>query len=236
MEKTKKRGALITFEGTDKSGKTTQSHKLMEYLVSQSISAERLSFPDRTTPIGQLIDRILKKEVVVTNKSSLYLLFTANRHELQHKMVQALYSGVTLVVDRYLYSGIAYGVANGLRPSWCKFQEKSFLWPDLVIYLDCDGERAAERSAFGTELFERADFQAKVRKNFLQLHKQAKEKWLFCKATEDADTIARRIEAVVEQIFIVVDVLDTIEPSGRDVDKDDDEEGPKEEPSVSSIV
>ncbi|MFQ6633989.1 hypothetical protein Gotur_010871 [Gossypium turneri] len=74
------RGALVVFEGLDRSGKTSQCGKLLSYLEGLGHSVELWRFPDRTTSVGQMISAYL------TNKSQLddhtiHLLFSANRWE-----------------------------------------------------------------------------------------------------------------------------------------------------------
>ena len=60
-----KRGALIVFEGCDRSGKTTQVTRLVERLNKAGRPAVMMRFPDRTTSIGSLINSYLscKKEL-----------------------------------------------------------------------------------------------------------------------------------------------------------------------------
>ena len=53
------RVSLIVFEGSDRSGKTTQVEKLVEKLNREGIQAERMRFPDRTTVIGSVINSYL---------------------------------------------------------------------------------------------------------------------------------------------------------------------------------
>ena len=50
------RGSLIVFEGSDRSGKTTQVEKLVEKLNREGMQAERMRFPDRTKAIGSAIN------------------------------------------------------------------------------------------------------------------------------------------------------------------------------------
>ena len=74
------RGALVVFEGLDRSGKTSQCGRLLSYLEGLGHSVELWRFPDRTTSVGQMISAYL------TNKSQLddrtiHLLFSANRWE-----------------------------------------------------------------------------------------------------------------------------------------------------------
>ena len=74
------RGALVVFEGLDRSGKTSQCGRLLSCLEGLGHSVELWRFPDRTTSVGQMISAYL------TNKSQLddhtiHLLFSANRWE-----------------------------------------------------------------------------------------------------------------------------------------------------------
>ena len=61
------RGALIVFEGCDRSGKTTAVKRLVDYLNDKHQltkddcpSAKMMRFPDRGTHIGQVINDYLK--------------------------------------------------------------------------------------------------------------------------------------------------------------------------------
>jgi dTMP kinase len=106
------RGALLVFEGGDRSGKSTQARKLTQYLLAQNVNAQLRSFPDRRTDIGHLIDRYLKRELELTDEA-IHLLFAANRWEMMPELKQLLNDGTTLVVDRYSFSGIAFTAAKG---------------------------------------------------------------------------------------------------------------------------
>ena len=80
------RGALVVLEGLDRSGKTSQSSRLLSYLEGLGHSAELWRFPDRSTDVGQMISSYL------SNKSQLddhmiHLLFSANRWEKRFVML-----------------------------------------------------------------------------------------------------------------------------------------------------
>uniref|UniRef100_A0A146M3Y3 dTMP kinase n=1 Tax=Lygus hesperus TaxID=30085 RepID=A0A146M3Y3_LYGHE len=111
MNGTQDRGALIVLEGCDCSGKSTQCRRIVEKLRSSKIQAELVSFPDRTTPIGSLINDYLKKDVHVADQV-IHLLFAANRWERAEELKSLVNKGVTVVVDRYSYSGVAYSAAK----------------------------------------------------------------------------------------------------------------------------
>lgn len=112
-----KRGALIVVEGVDRSGKSTQCKKLVESLEKRLIKAKLLGFPDRSTLTGKLIDDYLRNKDCKLNDHTIHLLFSANRWENFEKMKSLLYDGVTLVIDRYSYSGIVFSGAKKSRLS-----------------------------------------------------------------------------------------------------------------------
>ncbi|OAY72818.1 Thymidylate kinase [Ananas comosus] len=120
------RGSLIVFEGLDRSGKTSQCGKLLSYLKGKGLSVEAWRFPDRSTGVGQMISSYLANQSNLDNRA-IHLLFSANRWEKRALMENKLQSGITLIVDRYSYSGAP---------------EAGLIAPDLVIYLDVPPEKA----------------------------------------------------------------------------------------------
>jgi dTMP kinase len=95
------RGAFILFEGVDRTGKTTQSLRLVEYLRSQSIPVRHMRFPDRTSPIGKMIDGYLKQQQQLDDHA-IHLLYSANRWECVSEIYRTLQEGVTIVMDRFV--------------------------------------------------------------------------------------------------------------------------------------
>ncbi|KAL4220118.1 hypothetical protein ACF0H5_020529 [Mactra antiquata] len=163
---TRKRGALIVFEGCDRSGKTTQCNLLAKNLTDKGENVELMKFPDRTTVIGKMINDYLscKKDV---EDHSVHLLFSANRWESVPKMLELLYNGTTLIIDRYAYSGVAFtGAKPDFEIDWCKQPDVGLPRPDKVIYLTLSSEAAAKRGGFGEERYEKTEFQNRVAKNF----------------------------------------------------------------------
>lgn len=180
------RGALVVLEGLDRSGKSSQSSRLVSYLEGQGISAELWRFPDRTTNVGQMISSYL------TNTSHLddhtiHLLFSANRWEKRSLMETKLKAGTTLIVDRYSYSGVAFSAAKGLHIEWCKAPEVGLLAPDAVIFLDISAEKAAERGGYGGERYEKLEFQKKVAESYKLLHDSSWEIVDACQSMEDVE-------------------------------------------------
>lgn len=184
-----KRGALIVLEGTDRVGKTTQCLKLVEVL-RRSVPVETMSFPDRTTAIGQLIGSYLERRTNVEDHA-IHLLFSANRWELAPLMKRKLESGITLVVDRYAFSGVAYTSAkSGFAADWCANTDAGLPKPDLVIFLRANPTVAAARVQFGTERYENVQFQTLVQRQFTRMMEEdSSVNWKIIDASRTIDAI-----------------------------------------------
>lgn len=161
------RGLLILVEGLDRTGKSTQASILLEKLKP---NAELVKFPDRTTPIGQLINSYLTDRSFQLPDQSIHLLFSANRWELFESLKTTLLSGKHAIMDRYVYSGIAYSLAkgiNGMDFDWCIQPDKGLIKPDLLFFLSNENSvNVASREGFGQERYESLAFQDKVKNQF----------------------------------------------------------------------
>ncbi|KAJ4329582.1 Thymidylate kinase, partial [Ascochyta clinopodiicola] len=152
-EEKMERGKLIVFEGLDRAGKTTQCRMLAEALRKDGQKVEFMRFPDRTTPIGQMINSYLAGETAQEDHV-IHLLFSANRWEAVPKILSLINAGTTIILDRYYYSGAVYSAAkqNPSMPlSWCRAPDIGLPRPDLCVFLDISAEAAAKRGGFGTE-------------------------------------------------------------------------------------
>ena len=191
------RGAFILFEGVDRCGKTTQSTRLVETLKASGVDAELWRYPDRTTGMGKMINAYLQSKTEMDD-GAIHLLFSANRWEKRAAMEEKLSSGVTLVVDRYSYSGVAFTAAKGvpgLDLEWCKAPERGLLRPDAVLYLNMPIEAAQKRGGFGEERYETSDLQKAVRANFEQL---TEDWWTIVDATGTVEEVAEECERVAK--------------------------------------
>ena len=105
----------------------------------------------------------------------IHLLFSANRWETAGQIRADIDAGVTIVVDRYYYSGIVYSAAKenaGLTLQWAREPEVGLPRPDLCIFLDIAPEVAAQRGGFGSEKYETSKMQKRVRELFHELLKR----------------------------------------------------------------
>ncbi|KAG6040797.1 hypothetical protein E4U41_007014 [Claviceps citrina] len=171
------RGAFIVLEGVDRSGKTTQVRLLEQRFKAEGRDVKRMGFPDRTTPIGQMIDGYLKSNVPMEDHV-VHLLFSANRWEAADEIKCLLARGTTILCDRFYHSGIVYSAAKlnpSLSLSWARAPEKGLPRPDLVLFLDLDEEAARARGGWGGEVYERAEMQRRVRELFWGLSMRGRD-------------------------------------------------------------
>ena len=192
------RGKLIVFEGLDRSGKSTQCALLVERLRERGDRVEHLRFPNRTTPIGQMLNAYLAGESEVEDHV-VHLLFSANRWEMAPQIIKLIAESVTVVVDRYYYSGCVYSAAKqipGLGLEWARHPDVGLPRPDLCIFLDVSPETASQRGGFGGELYERTDMQIRVRELFEVLlgHKDEENDVVIVNADRDVADVERTIQ------------------------------------------
>ncbi len=166
---------LISFEGIDGSGKTTQARKLYEFLRSKGKKVSLYREPGGTKA-GERVREILLKEDL-TPRSEL-LLFEASRAELVEKKIKNnLKDGFIVILDRYTLSTLAYqGYGKGID---LKVIEKlnnfatGGIEPDLIFLLDVSVDVALKRKKEKNR-FENRAFLERVRKGFLELSKKRK--------------------------------------------------------------
>lgn len=154
------RGLFVTFEGIDRSGKTTQARLLCEALGASALGVREPG----GTPAGERVRDLLKDAAVPLGSEAEALLFAAARAELVEKVIRpALEDGRVVVSDRFLDSSLAYqGGARGLGIDEVEGVNRfatGGLVPDLTFLLELDiaaaARRAGERDRFedeGTEL------------------------------------------------------------------------------------
>ncbi|KZT59895.1 thymidylate kinase, partial [Calocera cornea HHB12733] len=199
------RGAFIVIEGLDRSGKSTQTALLAARLAAHGRPVEQFKFPDRTTPIGQMIDAYLRSQSDLEDHA-IHLLFSANRWELAPRIESLLASGTTVLSDRYAPSGLSFSASKGLPLPWCAAPDVGLPAPDLVIFLDIDPSKAAERGGYGKERYERREVQERVRGVFRLLGDgEGEDRWKVVDAGQEMDQVTREIWEAVEPLRVGVE-------------------------------
>jgi len=141
---------LVVLEGLDGAGKSTQVSKLREYLKGLCPSLDYIHFPRYDAPVyGELIGKFLRGgfgSVEAVHPQLVALLFAEDRHRSSSVIRKKLSEGSTVLLDRYVYSNIAYQCAK-LRDvdeaeelrEWIlntEFGQFDLPRPDLNIFLD----------------------------------------------------------------------------------------------------
>ena len=141
---------LVVLEGLDGAGKSTQVKKLRTYLESLHGSLEYVHFPRYDAPVyGDLISRFLRGDFgtnETVHPQLVALLFAEDRHGAAPAMKETLSRGGAILLDRYVYSNIAYQCAKlnddqeaeRLR-DWIfntEYGDFALPKPDLNIFLD----------------------------------------------------------------------------------------------------
>ena len=141
---------LVVLEGLDGAGKSTQVKKLRTYLESLYGSLEYVHFPRYDAPVyGDLISRFLRGDFgsnEAVHPQLVALLFAEDRHGAAPAMKEILANGGAILLDRYVYTNIAYQCAKlndeqqaeRLR-DWIfntEYGDFALPKPDLNIFLD----------------------------------------------------------------------------------------------------
>ena len=73
-------------------------------------------------------------------------------------MKEKLNNGISLIIDRYAFSGVAFTAAKGYDVNWCMSCDKGLPQPDAVFYMDINVDEASTRGDFGGERYEVSSF------------------------------------------------------------------------------
>ena len=107
-----------------------------------------------------------------------------------HSILDDLNNGYTILLDRYVLSGVVYSTAKGLDIDWCISPDIGLPLPDIVFFLNLSIDEISKRGDFGNERYEKLDFQKKVLSNFLLLkEKMPKLNWVDIDASRTIDSI-----------------------------------------------
>ena len=141
---------LVVLEGLDGAGKSTQVRLLRDFLTERLGELEYIHFPRYDAPVyGDLISRFLRGDFgtnETVHPQLVALLFAEDRHGAGPAIREALEQGKTVLLDRYVYSNIAYQCAKLSDPEerkrlrdWIfhtEYGNFDLPEPDLNLFLD----------------------------------------------------------------------------------------------------
>lgn len=154
------------------------------------INVEHIAFPDYETPLGKEIRKFLQGKISLRPEVR-QLLYVANRWERQSDIGNWLRKGAIVIADRYIPSGLAYGMANGLDLNWMIRLEEGLPPADIVIVIDISVEESIRREK-RKDIYEKDTvFLGKVRRSYMDLAKQFR--WLVINGEKDVETVSDEI-------------------------------------------
>jgi dTMP kinase len=204
-------GKLISFEGSEGSGKSTQIARLADRLQKAGLEVVATREPGGTE-IGEQIRNIIvhnSKGDEMCPETEL-LLFTAARAQVVREVIApALTRGAMVLTDRYLdsstvYQGIARNLALGPVNEINRFAVGNVM-PDLTIVIDVPTEvslqRVRQRASDLPDRMERENitFYKMVREGYLLLAKEWPDRVVVLDGTLSPDALDKKIWAIVQK-------------------------------------
>lgn len=145
-------GKLITFEGSDGAGKSTQLRMLADEIKQRTGETPVCLREPGSSPIGEEIRKIFKDPELsknITPETELFLIQAARTQMVQEVMLPALIEGKTVLCDRYIHSTVFYqGYGRGIDPNIITattLAATGGISPDLVILLVLPRDEALKR-------------------------------------------------------------------------------------------
>jgi dTMP kinase len=196
------RGLLITFEGVEGSGKTTQAE-----LLGQALAATGTPIVVREpggTELGERVREVLLFGGMKIDPEAEMHLFMAARAELVSEVIApAIDAGHVVIADRYHDSTLAYqGGGRGLATSW----PPSFPKPDLTFLLELPVEGGRDRQLAAGKQADRVesepgDFHDRVAAAYARLAAAEPQRFVRIDASGSREHVHAQVMDRVEQVL-----------------------------------
>jgi dTMP kinase len=200
------RGVLITVEGVEGSGKTTQCERLGQWLHARGFEVVLTSEPDGTR-LGSAIRGLFEREAAPPTPLAQTFLFMAARQQHVAEIIRpALQRGAVVVSDRYADATLAYqGWGGGMDLEIIRDLNAlatGGITPDLTLLLDLDPVAGMARiGGRPLDAFEKMDlaFHRRVREGYLEIARAEKNRVRVFDASRDAAVLHADIACAVEE-------------------------------------
>ena len=210
-------GKLISFEGLDGAGKTTQIELLTRWLTNHGVAYLNTREPGGT-PLGVEIRRLLfeRSDLDITPLAEAFLFQADRAHHFQTLVLPALEAGTLVITDRCFDASIAYqGFARNVGPELVTRMSMIATQghiPDLTILLDLDPgdvqqridpahDQSGLRSAPSRFDSETEIFHQRVRQGFRLIARAHPTRVKVIEAARSAEEIHRDIVGLVEPLL-----------------------------------
>lgn len=197
------RGLLITFEGGEGGGKSTQVEKLKTELTNKGYEVITVREPGGT----EISEQIREVVLAVKNKGICFetevLLFQAARAQVyQQVVIPALEAGKMVLMDRsrdssVVYQGMVRGFGKEMIENLNDISTKK-TYPDITFLLDVKVETGLHRRAETGEVnrldMESQDFHQKVKYFYSELATaNDRDRWIVIDANQSVDVVRQQI-------------------------------------------
>lgn len=207
----KNKGKLITLEGGEGGGKTTQVVRLRERLEKAGKDVIVLREPGGTVISEQIREVVLSSKNVGMADTTEVLLFQAARAQIYRELVlPSLEVGKMVLMDRSRDSSVAYqGIVRGFgreRIEMLNNISTKETYPDLTILLDVDAKiglkRRNDEGGIDRMELENLNFHQQVRDAYLTLVKEDKHnRWFVIDASKSLAEVEEAIWNKVEELL-----------------------------------
>lgn len=200
---------LITLDGIDGAGKTTQLEVIRQWFAAHGLPVLFTREPGGTALGETLRGLLLDAQGRVSLKTETLLMFAARQQHLDEVILPALAAGTNVVCDRFTDASYAYqGGGRGLGAEAVAVLEQwvqGGLRPDLTLVLDVPLATALARLNAGRDKdrFEREDaaFFTRVRDTYLQRAAAEPQRCVVVDSSRSKETVKAQIEAVLAERF-----------------------------------
>jgi dTMP kinase len=199
---------LITVEGVEGSGKSTQCARLEQHLLERGLQVVRTSEPDGT-PLGLRVRALFEADGPTPTPLTQTFLFMAARQEHVTRVIApALARGAVVISDRYADATVAYqGYGQGMDVQ--TIRELNMLatggvLPDLTLVLDLDPAAGMRRiRGRALDAFEKMDtaFHRRVRDGYLEIARADKNRVVVLAADRDPDALHADVVRAVDELL-----------------------------------
>ena len=205
---------LITFEGADGTGKSTQIRALESYLIQRGYSCVVTREPGGTA-LGKLIRKVLLEGEghEIASSTELFLYLADRAQHVNDVILPAIKAGKIVLCDRFTDSTIAYqGYGRGIELSLLRQLNHIAdhgLRPDLTVLFDCPplvglartAGRQSETGRRQEDRFEREkmEFHEKVRAGFLEIARAEPQRFRIIDATRSIEEVTLALKKIIDQ-------------------------------------
>ena len=201
-------GRLITFEGGDGAGKSTQIARLADWLGGLDVPVACTREPGGTTEAEAIRGLLVAGARDWDPLTEAMLHYAARREHAEKRIRPALAAGTWVLSDRFFDSTVAYQCyGQGVAPEDEAVLRRlaiGGLQPDLTLLLDVPvetgRERARERQKSRYEAMNDG-LHLRVREGFLEIARREPGRVAVVDAAQDPDSVAAAVQAVVARRF-----------------------------------